>query len=174
MAAQTLVGKLVANLEVDETLPIGWSTATPPNYLNQTVNFVTGNSAVSLGINQWFTPASPPITLAASASVTYVMTSLTDGLGRSLSMAGGIRHLGLIVTSRTAGDYLTVGQAGTNPLTSMFVGTTPGIKVYDILILSVLGTDKYTVAGGSNEQLKITNSGSNPITFNFVTLGCLT
>lgn len=174
MAAQTMAARLIANLEVDETLPIGWTSATPANYLNLTTNFVSGNSAVSMGINQWFVPASPPITLASAATVTYTLVSLTDGLGRSLSVAGGVRYLGISVTSRTAGDYLTIGQAATHPWTAPFVGTTPGLKVYDLLILGVFGTDKYTVSSGSSDQLLITNSGSNPITFNFVTLGCLT
>ena len=109
-----------------------------------------------------------------AASVTYTLTSLTDDIARTVTLAGGVRLVLLSVTSRTAGDYLTVGAAASNPWTSPFAGTTPALKVFDLLVLGIGSTDKYAVANGSNEQLKIVNSGSNPITFKLALLGCAT
>ncbi len=172
--AQTLSGKININLNIVETVPLG----TPSQQYSQTLNPIpqwgAGNSAVASGINQWFMPASTPITLASGASVTYLLSALTDGITRTISMVGGVRGWGVFVTTRTAGDFLTVGQAATSPWTSPFVGTTPGIKVYDFFALGALQTDGYAVVGGSNEQIKIANSGANPITFNFIAFGCLT
>ncbi len=177
MAAQTItgiVGKGGNLLEIDETLPAPFNTTTNPVYLSPNWQYVNGTSATALAINQWFEPSGTPITLAASASVTYTLTALTDGLGRAVSFAGGVRFWGILVTTRTAGDYLTVGAAASNPWTSPFAGTTPAIKVFDLLVLSVGSTDEYAVAAGSNEQIKIVNSGSNAITFKFIMAGCLT
>ena len=111
-------------------------------------------------------------TLYQAATVTYTLTALTDALGRSATFAGGVRGLWIRVTSRTAGDYLTVGAAGTNPWTSMFGGTTPTIKVFKFLCVAADLTDEYAVTASSNEQLKITNSGSNSITFEIGLIGC--
>ena len=136
--------------------------------------FGNGTSATAAAINlQYIEGAGNQRTLAAAASVTLTLSNLTDQLGRNFSMVGGVRALALIVTSRTAGDFLTVGAAASNPLTSLFSGTTPALKVWDLLILGVYNTaDKYAVAASSADQLKITNSGSNPITFELALLGC--
>lgn len=177
MAAQTLtggIGRTASLLEIDETLTPGVTAATIANYFTPTADYVGGNSATALAINQWFMPASSPITLASSASVTYTLTSLTDNLGRSISFAGGVRAWGIYVTSRTAGDYLTVGNAASNPWTAFLGGTTPTFKVYDVFFVGVKSTDKYAVTAASNEQIKVTNSGSNSMTFQFIMAGCLT
>lgn len=177
MAAQTITGSVGRSqkfLEIDEVLPAPFNSGQVASYLTPSFAYVNGTSATALAINQWFVPASSPITLAASASVTYTLTALTDAISRPVSFAGGVKIWGILVTSRTAGDYLTVGQAASNPWTSWLVGTTPGVKVYDFFALAVDKTDKYAVTASSNEQIKVVNSGSNPITFNFLMAGCLT
>ena len=177
MAAQNITGRVGQGLkliEIDEVLPAPFNTTPVASYLSPSWAYVNGTSATALAINQWFVPASSPITLASAASVTYTLTALTDAISRTVSFAGGVKLWGILVTSRTAGDYLTVGAAASNPWTSPFAGTTPAIKVYDLFVLGVGSTDKYAVAAGSNEQIKVVNSGSNPITFNFLMAGCLT
>ena len=172
--AQVLTAVLKPSLEITETFSTNLASTLSDATLTPVIQYVSGNSAVSLGIEADFVKGVNPVTLNSAASVTYTLTSLTDDATRSITLAGGVRLVYLSVTSRTAGDYLTVGQAASNPWTSPFVGTTPGVKVFDVLILGVGATDKYAVAGGSNEQLKITNSGSNPITFKLALLGCVT
>lgn len=177
MAAQVItagIGRTNKLIEIVETLPVPFNTVPISGYLTPSFSFVNGAAGTALAINQWFVPASAPITLAASASVTYTLTALTDALGRSVSFAGGVRIWGILVTARTAGDFLAVGAAASNPWTAWITGTTPAIKVYDFFALAVGSTDKYAVSAGSNEQIKVTNSGSNPITFNFIMAGCLT
>lgn len=177
MAAQTVSGKIGGSLsfiELDETLPVGTATPVVPNFLAPSWSYVNGASAIANGINQWWEPPSSPITLAGSATVTYVLTSLTDSLGRAVSFVGGVRGFAILVTSRTAGDYLTVGAAASGPWTSWLVGTTPAVIVWDFFAMMVQQTDKYVVASSTNEQLKIVNSGSHNITFTLLLFGCLT
>lgn len=174
--AQTLTGSIYTTITTTETLIYSGQSISPQSVITVNPQFSNGTSATAAAINQQYIEgAANPRTLAAGASVTLTLSALVDQLGRSFSMAGGVRALAIIVTSRTAGDFLTVGAAATNPWSSLFAGTTPALKVWDLLILSVYNTaDKYAVAAGSNEQLKIINSGSNPITFEIALLGCAT
>lgn len=175
MAAQIITATIGGGsqiLSLNETLPAPFANQPLSVIFSPAWSFVNGAAAVANGINQWFQPSLGTVTLAGSASATYTLTALTDALGRSLTMAGGVRAWGILVTSRTAGDYLTVGAAGTNPWVSFMGGTTPTLKVWDFHFMGVKGTDKYVVTASSNEQLKITNSGSNPITFYLIVLGC--
>src|SRR5256885_12990528 len=58
------------------------------------------------------------------------------------------------------------------PRSTLFPYTTLFRSVWDLLVLSVYNTtDKYAVTASSSEQLKITNSGSNPIVFEIAILG---
>lgn len=170
--AQTLTASFGNGLRVSETFNTGPASSVADSSIVPGITFVAGNAAAALGINASFLKCVNSVTLNSGASVTYTLTNMTDDTARTISMAGGVRFVMIAVTSRTAGDYLTVGQAATNPWTSPFVGTTPGLKVWDLAVLGVGSTDKYAVAAGSNEQLKITNSGSNPITFKPALLGC--
>ncbi len=172
--AQTLAANLKASLEVSETFSTNLASTQSDATSAPTIQYVSGNSAVSLGLNADFIKGVNPVTLNGSASVTYTLTALTDDATRAITLAGGVRVLYLSVTSRTAGDFLTVGAAASNPWTSIFAGTTPALKVFDLLVLGVGSTDKYAVTNASNEQLKIINSGSNPITFKLALLGCAT
>lgn len=173
-SAQTVtanVGRTVNWADISETLPAPFNSTSPTLSINPSASYVTGNSANSTAVNQWW---SEPITLASGANSIYTLTAMTDNLGRAVSFAGGVRLWGLVVTSRNAGDYLTIGAAASNPWTSPFSGTTPAIKVYDFFAMGVENTDKYAVANGSNEQVKVVNSGSNSISFQFTFVGCLT
>ncbi len=175
--AQTLTATLKPSLQVSETLGTNVSSTISDATLVPTISYVAGNSAVALGINADFIKGANTVTLNSSASVTYTLTALTDDATRAITLAGGVRVFYLTVTSRTAGDFLTVGAAASNPWTSPFASAnaaTASLKVYDFIALGVGSTDKYAVANGSNEQLKIVNSGSNPITFKVALLGCAT
>lgn len=173
----SVTAKSVSKLTLDEAVAFGFTTTSTvlEGVLASSINFVAGNSAVSNGVEAYWTKSGTlAVTLAASGTVTYTLTALTDALSRTVTFAGGVRVFWVQVTSRTAGDFLTMGQAGTAPWTSMFVGTTPGIKIYKKLQIEVDLTDKYAVTAASNEQLKFTNSGTHPLTFEIGMAGCAT
>lgn len=170
-----VTAKISATCTIDETLNMFGTTTSQPNEGVSQLSelYVSGTSATPNGVNTYLSKAGTfATTLAAGASVTFTLTALTDALARAVTFAGGVRGFWIKVTSRTAGDFLTIGQAATNPWTSMFVGTTPGLKVYKYFCIECDQTDKYAVAAGSNEQLKITNSGSNSMTFELGLIGC--
>jgi hypothetical protein len=173
--AFTVVAKLESKWTIDETINLfGVTSASPLEATSLlTENFVTGTSGTANAVDTYYVKAGTnAVTLASAATVTYVLSSLTDPLGRSVTFAGGVRGLWVKVTTRVAGDYLTIGAAGTNPWTALFAGTTPAIKVFKFLCIEADLTDKYTVTASSNEQLKFTNSGSNSLTFEFGLIGC--
>jgi hypothetical protein len=170
-----VTAKISGTCTIDETLNIFGTTSSQPleGSTQVTENFVSGTSATPNGVNQYFSKAGTlSVTLAAAGTVTYTLTALTDALGRATTFAGGVRGFWVKVTARTAGDFLTIGAAATNPWTSLFGGTTPTLKVYKYFCIEADLTDKYVVAAGSNEQLKFTNSGSNSMTFEFGLIGC--
>lgn len=168
----SVTADLKCSLTIDETVAFVSSQVLEGKF-TAALSYVAGAAAVSNGVNvSWTKAGAAAVTLASAATVTYTLTALTDALGRSATFAGGVRGLWIRVTSRTAGDYLTVGAAGTNPWTSMFGGTTPTIKVFKFLCVAADLTDEYAVTASSNEQLKITNSGSNSITFEIGLIGC--
>lgn len=171
----TVVAKLESKWTVDETISLFGSTSTQPleGISQLTEQFVTGTSGTANAINNYYIKSGTnAVTLAASGTATYVLTSLTDPLGRAVTFAGGVRGMWVLVTTRVAGDFLTIGAAGTNPWTSLFAGTTPAIKVFKFFCVEVDLADKYAVTASSNEQLKFTNSGSNSLTFEFGLIGC--
>jgi hypothetical protein len=171
MAAQTLTGKFYARIDINETLASGLSnTSSLPGTLTASYDLVSGNTNTALAIDQEFCKGATTVTLNASASVTYTLTALTDDIGRSKSFANGVRGLSIYVTSRTAGDFLTIGAAATNTWTGLISINTATVKVFDFFATAVASTDKYAVSAG-NDQFKITNGGSNPITFKLATWG---
>ena len=120
------------------------------------------NGSGSGQVNQHF--EDNQVTLAASASKTYVLSALTDAQGRTVALTK-LRTWDLVVTGRTSGDGLAVGGAATHP---MVMGWGTGAyTVYDQAGDGSGQGDGYPVAAGSADQLEITNSGSNPITYNF-------
>lgn len=110
------------------------------------------------------------VVLAAGASVTYTLSALADDLGRTVALVK-VRAIVVIVTARTAGDYLTVGNAGSNPWTAPMSGTSPTFKVYKMYASVMDKTDGLAVTAGSADQLKFTNSGSNALTFTVAFVG---
>lgn len=171
--AMTVNAKLSANWTIDETLPILGSAQQVEGVSGLTDQFVPGTSGTANAVDGYFAKlAVNAVTLTAGASVTYTLTALVDPMGRTVTFAGGVRGFWIRVLTRTAGDFLTVGAAATNPWTAMFAGTTPAIKVFKFFCVEVDLTDKYAVTAASNEQLKIVNSGSNSITFELGLVGC--
>lgn len=139
--------------------------------ISPTIPYQTGPSATAQAINLHLEEALNPITLAPSASQTFTLSSLTDDIGRNFSMAGGVRIFVIQVVTRAAGDHLTVAPGATHGWTS-FLGTGSAMKIYDIFMTAVAQTDVYAITAGSNDQITITNSGSNNITFKIGFAGC--
>lgn len=113
------------------------------------------------------------VTLAASASVTYTLSAMTDVAGRSIAFARVTKFLLWLVT-RTDGDVLTVGNAGTHPWTAINSSGTATITVADALCVVSAQKAGLVVTSGSNDQVKITNTGSHSITFALQIAGCST
>jgi hypothetical protein len=132
----------------------------------------TGGTVAGV-IDLWYDQANlTAVTLAPSASITYTLSALTDDAGRAVAYAR-IRRLQVFVTSKTAAsnDALTLGGAASHAWTAAFSGTATVRDFWEVVDNSPAGLP---VASGSNDQLKITNSGSNPITFFLRTSGCST
>ncbi len=110
------------------------------------------------------------VVLASGASITYTLSALTDDLGRSVALVK-TRLLLIRVLARTAGDYLTIGNAASNPWAAPFGGSTQTVKVHHTLLWLADKSDGFAVASGSSDQLKILNSGSNAITFSIAIVG---
>jgi hypothetical protein len=113
------------------------------------------------------------VTLASSASVTYTLSGLTDTAGRTVALAR-VHKLLIYITSKTGNDFLSVGNAASNPWTGHCSSGTALIKVFDALLLVGANATGYVVGSGSSDQLKILNSGSASITFNILVSGCST
>ena len=144
---------------ITETLSFGTASLPVQSNLNTSYSFGSGTTTGCTDLH-WEKKA---VQLAAGNSVTYTLSALTDDLSRAVAMAK-VRELLLVVTTRTSGDTLLVGEASTNPWLAIVDGTTPGIKVADLLHL-VSSADGYAVGAGTSDQLKITNSGSHTIVF---------
>ena len=172
MAAQVVSGYIRAQIGLSEIINSSLSVnAAISGEITPSYSYVNGASNTALGANQIFVKGASPVTLNSSSSVTYTLTAITDELGRSVSFANGVRGLAIYVTSRSAGDYLLVGNAGTNPWTGVVSTGTATVRVYDFFAVSVASTDKFTVANGSSEQVKIANAGTNAITFKIAVWG---
>jgi len=171
MAAQTVTASMATQISVSETMSQALSNSVPATgQIVPSFAYVNGNSATALGINQYLARGVTTVTLNASANTTIVLTNTTDDIGRTVAFANGVRGIAVYATSRTTGDFLTIGAAATNTWTGLISVNTATVKVFDYFQVSVASTDKYAVSAG-NDQLKITNGGSNPITFKYVILG---
>lgn len=112
-----------------------------------------------------------------TANPTLTSNAATGGTGSSASLDLTM----LTVTSQTPptwtdGDFLTIGNAGTNKWTA-FIQSSGTILLYSgtqanpgALVVSQ-GGGGLAVAAGTSEQLKIVNSGSNPVTFSLILVG---
>ena len=171
MAAQTVVASLSVKLNITETLAYGLANTNYSSSLVADLQYESGNSAVANGFNQIFCKSATSVTLNSGANATYTLTALTDDAGASRTFVNGVRGLVVYVTSRSAGDYLTIGGAASNAWTGLVNSTSAVLRVYDFAAFGVLNTDKYAVANGSSEQVKITNAGNAAITFKLAVWG---
>jgi hypothetical protein len=126
-----------------------------------------GTAAATIDLHVEFA-GTAAVTLAPGTGVTYILSALTDGLGRAVAFRR-LRKLLLVLTARTDGDSLAVGAAATDP----FAGTgTAAIPVRDALALVAQDAAGMVVAAGSADQLLINNPGAHPITFTLSLSGC--
>lgn len=107
-------------------------------------------------------------TLATGASHVYTLSHLIDTLPRDLLFID-IKALIIVVTARTAGDKLTAGPNSSNGWTRWIASGT--IPIYRWAGFCIDKTDSLAVTAGSNDQFKITNAGSNDITYDFFCAG---
>jgi hypothetical protein len=171
MATQTVVATLRTTLTINETLTTGLASGNYSTSLIPSLEFEAGATNAANSINQIYCKAGSAVTLNSGANTTYTLTALTDEAGRAISFANGVRGLMIYVTSRSAGDYLNVGGAASNAWTGLVNTNGAVLRVYDFAAFGVMNTDKYAVANGSSEQVKITNAGSNAITFKLAVWG---
>ena len=160
--AQKINASVSANFSVVETLTYGAASQNVPNTVVPVYTFTNGNGTAAPNLCDDFFVHT--YTLAAGASVTLTLSALTDDLGRTVAFVN-VDALLVQSTTRTAGDYLTLGNAAADPWTAFLGGTTPTMKHFGLTLILADNTDGFAVASGSNDQLKITNSGSNSMTF---------
>jgi hypothetical protein len=147
--------------DTSESLSLGLAATALVDALSApSYTFTNGTGASQIDLH-WEKAGNSAVTLAAGASVTYTLSALADDIGRTVAFAR-VRRLSLRITAKTGGDYLTVGGAATNPWTAPWSGT---VTVRDYLLDVAAGATAHVVSAGSSDQLKITNSGSNPLTF---------
>ncbi len=170
MAAQTVQASLAVRLNITETLSTGLSSVNASSDLVPSLQWVAGNAAVANGITQYFCNSASTITLNSGTNTTVTLTSLTDASGSSRTFVNGVKGLLIYVTSRSAGDYLTVGNAAANTWTGFVSVNTATLRVHDFLAVGVMSTDSLGVNATSN-QVKITNSGNAAITFKLAIIG---
>ena len=110
-------------------------------------------------------------TLAASASQTIDVTSLTNLIGESFSFGHTLTLLIL-----PTGSQCTVQPGGTNPLQWFFGGTTQSITVTagGMLAYSEPVAGPGAVVSSSHKTLELTNSGVTSLTVTLVLLGSTT
>jgi hypothetical protein len=167
---------IIINDTVTEQLAYGGASVGATSPESPSFSFSNGSSTTGTVGNvinlQWqkATAAGTAVTLAAGASVTYILSALTDDLGRAVAFAR-LRRLAIRVAAKTVGGSLTVGGATANPCTAIVNGTFP-VTDYDLKVFAdPLGA---VVAAGSADQLKIANPSANPITFEIAITGCST
>lgn len=155
------------NFNNAESIVLGAFSGSVQDNIAASLAFANGTGAAQ--VNQHCEKLS--VTLAAGAGVTYTLSALTDSIGRTIPLAH-LQTLMIQVTSRTAGDFLVVGDPAaslTHPFSAIFDGATPAtnaLKVYDIFAIGVGNTvDGYAVGSGATDQLLVKNGGANPITF---------
>lgn len=105
--------------------------------------------------------------LASGASQVYTLSTLLDTLPRNNPFLW-IKAFLLVIKNRQAGDKLTLSPNTTNGWTVWISGAIP---VYRWAGFAVDKTDALPVVPGSNDEIKITNSGSNDITYSLAILG---
>jgi len=110
-------------------------------------------------------------TLAASASQTIDVTSLTNLVGESF----GFGHT-LTILILPVGSQCTVQPGGTNPLQWFFGGTGQSVVITagGMLAYSEPVAGPGAAVSGSHKTLELTNSGATSLTVSVVLLGSTT
>lgn len=166
--AQQINASVQSNFTIIESLAYGAAAANVPTTLIPVYSFTNGNGTSAPNLADDFFVHT--YTLAASASVTLTLSALTDDLGRAVAFAK-VAALLIQTTTRTAGDYLTVGNAALHPWLAFLGGTTPTFRVYALDLQVVDNIDGFAVGADTSDQLLITNSGANSITFKVALFG---
>ncbi|MFL6141671.1 MAG: hypothetical protein ACJ72N_07350 [Labedaea sp.] len=120
--------------------------------------------------NEFAAISGTAVTLAAGASITYTLSAMTDGLGRAVAFARLRRHV-IRIIAKTSGDFLTVGGAGARQCIDIVNGT---FKVTDEDRKTFADGPGAIVTAGTSDQVKILNSSTHPITFEYALTGCST
>jgi hypothetical protein len=173
MSLTGITGSVSLSFIGNDPVLLGSQLLSASPQLQSALTFVNGLVAVSNATDAWFLDAGPPPgtgrVLAPSATHTYVLGSIIDTALRSIPFVD-IKGCITAVLSRTAGDHLTWGPGATHGWTARVAATTTiPIFLWDGFMIDK--TDSLAVTSGSNEQVVITNTGSNPITFMSLWLG---
>lgn len=150
---------------IAETMNIGvFSSSQQANMPTPSYSLATGTGAGQVDLH-WEKSTATAVTLASSASVTYTLSALTDDAGRSVPFVK-IKKVLIFLTTRTTGDYLTVAPGGTHGWTQL--GT---FTVWDLYLNVNNSTAGWPVVASTTDQITVTNSGSNSITFQIAISG---
>jgi phage-related baseplate assembly protein len=145
---------------VTETLTFGTATGVRAEAKSQrNFDYSTGTAAGQIDYH-----FERSYTLAAGASTTLVLSAVTDDIPRTFAFVR-LKRLSIDITAKTGNDALTVGNAASNPITSLTGGGTQTYTVrrYDLKVAD--DATGFAVAAGSSDQLKFLNGGSASMTF---------
>lgn len=159
---EQVTGTFTPQFSVSETLSYGAvSSDIAQAGDNNPINFTNGNGGAGVIDLHWEKGYITPVSLAASASVTYTLSALTDDLGRSIAFARIVSFF-LRVLSITNGDYLTITPGSTHGWNTMVGSGGANVKS---TFHNVDATGGFLVTASSVDQVTITNNGSHTITF---------
>jgi hypothetical protein len=162
---QSVTGNLNVSATATETISNGLASGSLSPALSVALAFAAGVGALKIQYT-WTVSAT-----ATATPVTYTLSALTDGLGRSVPLtkvhAIVIAHLGT-----TDAQPLTVGGAASNPWVAPFADVSDKLKIAAGGVLALAGplATGYAVASGSSDQLKL-DPGANTIPFKILIMG---
>jgi hypothetical protein len=152
---------------ISETLTFGLATSVNvPANVDATYVYANGTTAAAIDDR-----IEKVYTLAAGGTQTITLSAMTDDLGRAVAFAR-IKVLQVSITAKTGNDYLTVGNAATNPWLAILGGTTPTFIVRGCDLKTANDATGFVVVSGSSDRLMFTNSGAAPVTFTVALTDC--
>lgn len=160
---------IATQVTVAETLAYGEMSGVPTGGIGVSKTLTAGTGA-NAGDLSWGKKA---VSLAASASVTYTLSALTDDLGRAVAFAR-FRDFCVDNSAATAdGTNLLIASGATHGLTSLFGGSAGAAyaKAGGFFHAFAPLATGFVVASGSADQVTITNQGSVAAVFNIVIIG---
>jgi hypothetical protein len=159
-----LTGSIALTYRINETLAYGLASESVQSEVLPSFALAAGTGSDQADLH-W---SKSGVQLTATGTTTYTLSALADDLGRTVALAK-VKALLIYPTTRSAGDKLIVGAAASHPWNGPW-GT--GAKEVKALYLDVADlTDNWAVSSGSSDQLQITASGSNAITFDIAVVG---